>query len=293
MIADLQPYTSPEHQPFSLGESQSGALLIHGFPGTPAEMRPLAEILFNLGWQVRAPLLPGFGPDIANLNRRRQSDWISTTQQEWLALHADCQNCLLVGYSMGAALALHIASAIKPERLVLISPFWRIAGIIPHLVPVARRLAPNLRLFKNADFNDPRLRRMFATILPDADLDDPEVQNFIRTRFTLPISAMEEVLHLGRQAYRLASSIHAEGLVVQGKNDPLIRPEDTQRLIRQLGEQRTTYLEIDAGHDLLASGTLQFEQLAKAVTGFVGPGDSLLAAPTAIHLHSPSEHHRP
>jgi len=41
----LLPYNTPEHQPFTLGDGSAVALLIHGFPGTPAEVRPLAEAL--------------------------------------------------------------------------------------------------------------------------------------------------------------------------------------------------------------------------------------------------------
>ena len=40
-VEDWQPYSGPEHQRFQLGEGANGALLIHGFPGTPAEMRTL------------------------------------------------------------------------------------------------------------------------------------------------------------------------------------------------------------------------------------------------------------
>lgn len=59
----LQPYNTPEHRPFTLGEGAGAALLIHGFPGTPAEVRPLAQALSERGWKVRAPLLPGFGTE--------------------------------------------------------------------------------------------------------------------------------------------------------------------------------------------------------------------------------------
>jgi carboxylesterase len=276
VVPDLQPYTSAEHQPFCLGDGPSQALLIHGFPGTPAEMRPLGDILTRLGWHVRAPLLPGFGVDIVNLNLRRRSDWIESAVQAWHALQADNQASLIVGYSMGAALAVHIAAKFQPERLVLISPFWRAPGVVPLLVPLARFLAPNLRPFKKADFSDPRLRQMFATIVPDANLDDPQVQDFIRTRFTLPLAAMQEVLRLGRGAYRLASKIHSTTLIVQGTNDPIVRPAETRRLLKRMSKAQIAYREINAGHDLLATGTIQFSQLAEELTAFAGQDQPVL-----------------
>ncbi len=270
MGPDLQPYNTAEHQPFRIGDGACGALLIHGFPGTPAEVRPLGEMLAELGWQVRAPLLPGFGADIANLNQRRRSDWIESAAREWEALHASSETRLLLGYSMGAAVAMHLAAKLQPERLVLISPFWRAPWLVHALVPLARLLVPNLRLFKKADFNDPRLRQMFATIVPDADLDDPGVQEYIRTRFTLPLAAMQEVLRLGSGAYRLAKMIHSPTLILQGTGDPIVRPAETRRLVLRMRKAQVTYREILAGHDLLEAGSAQFEQAAREIASFAG-----------------------
>ena len=36
-------YTDPEHQPFLYDAGPSRALLIHGFLGSPRELRPLAQ----------------------------------------------------------------------------------------------------------------------------------------------------------------------------------------------------------------------------------------------------------
>ena len=43
MQTEFRPYSGPEHQPFEFGDGPNGALLIHGFPGTPAEMRAVPE----------------------------------------------------------------------------------------------------------------------------------------------------------------------------------------------------------------------------------------------------------
>jgi len=70
---ELNPFSDPSHRPFFLStnhqpsNSRPGALLIHGFPGTPAEMRPLGTWLHDQGWAAKGILLPGFGPDIFSL----------------------------------------------------------------------------------------------------------------------------------------------------------------------------------------------------------------------------------
>lgn len=272
MVSDLQPYQSAEHQPFRLGEGVHAALLIHGFPGTPAEVRPIATVLAQLGWRVSAPLLPGFGTDIVNLNQCRYSDWIDSAKREWQLLQDNTPSRLLVGYSMGAAVAMHLAAQSQPEQLVLISPFWRAPRLVSLLVPLARLVIPKLHLFKKADFNDPRLRQMFATIVPDANLDDPEVQDFIRTRFTLPLAAMQEVLHLGRSAYQLARNIQSTTLIIQGTDDPIVRTADSRCLVRRMDKAQLSYREIRAGHDLLAPESVQFAQLVEEVAAFARQG---------------------
>ena len=62
MSLTLKAYQAPEHQPFLWrGHHTAAALLIHGFPGTPAEMRPAAQALHSAGLTVQGLLLPGFG----------------------------------------------------------------------------------------------------------------------------------------------------------------------------------------------------------------------------------------
>ena len=70
-------FSGAEHAAFRLSDSRSldadkpAAVLVHGFGGTPAEMRGLAEALHRQGWTTEVPLLPGFGSDIATLTERR------------------------------------------------------------------------------------------------------------------------------------------------------------------------------------------------------------------------------
>jgi len=122
------------------------------------------------------------------------------------------------------------------------------------LLPLIRRVMPNLRPFKKANFGHPQLREQFGRILPGVDLDDPQVQQTIRDEFVLPLRALEEVIRMGRQAYRWAPRLSAQALVLQGVQDVLVRPRETRRLVRQLPAERTTYREIDAGHELLSGG---------------------------------------
>ena len=269
MALDLLPYSGPEHQPFEIGEGKTGgALLIHGFPGSPAEVRRIGDLLAAHGWRARGILLPGFGVDIPNLNLRGRRDWIQAAQAAWDALRLAYQPAVLLGYSMGGALALNLSSG-PQDRLVLAAPFWRMPGIIPILLPLIRRVMPNLRLFKKANFSDPRLREQFNHILPGVDLDDPQVRQTIQEEFVLPLRAMEEVILMGRQAYQRAPKLPAHALVLQGVQDALVRPAETRRLVRRLPAERTAYRELDAGHELLSGDGEVMAQASRLILEYL------------------------
>ena len=67
--------------PFSGKKAISAALLLHGFPGTPAEMRPLGTVLRDAGWTVHGLMLPGLGADIASLEERNFQDWSDAARE--------------------------------------------------------------------------------------------------------------------------------------------------------------------------------------------------------------------
>jgi carboxylesterase len=269
MQTEFQPYSGPEHQPFEFGDGPNGALLIHGFPGTPAEMRGIGQALGQDGWHARGPLLPGFGPDIVNLGERRRHDWLNALQDEWDALRSDRQVSALVGLSMGGALALHLAQHQPPDRLVLIAPFWRLPGFLPRLVPVLKLVMPEMRPFKDADFDDPEVRAGFERLIPDIDLDDPEVQSYLQNEITLPMAVIDEVLRLGREAYQLAKTVSVPTLVVQGRDDQMVRPHLTKTLMKRLGSQAVTYQEIAGGHELVHDHSAQTAEVTELIADFV------------------------
>lgn len=96
-------------QAFAVDGGRVGCLLLHGFTGTPAEMRPLAERLAERGYSVRAPLLPGHGSRAEDLLPKRWEDWFGAAEASWEELGAVAPRRAVAGLSMGALLALHLA----------------------------------------------------------------------------------------------------------------------------------------------------------------------------------------
>ena len=76
-----KPFGGSDHRSFFWQKSDRAALLVHGFPGTPAEMRPLGIILREAGWTVRGLMLPGLGADIEKLDQCTSQVWLDPVQQ--------------------------------------------------------------------------------------------------------------------------------------------------------------------------------------------------------------------
>lgn len=247
MAAKVAFFTGPEHQPFQLGQGPTGVLLIHGFPGTPAEMRPLGERLATAGHAAHGLLLPGFGPDIVRLGEVSSEDWLAAARAAWRDLRAAHQTAVLIGYSMGGALALRLAADDPPDGLVLLAPFWRLGGCLLRLLPLLKHVFRNVAPFRRADFNSPGVRRQLEALLPDADLDDPQVQQYLREQVRLPLSAIDDLRRLGQSARAFAPRVAGPALVLQGDADTTVPPAATRQLVSQMGRS-VTYREVPGTH---------------------------------------------
>jgi carboxylesterase len=264
----LKVFQGEQHADFLVECGEPAALLIHGFPGTPAEMRPLAPLLNSAGWTTRGLLLPGFGAQIDSLFQRTAQEWIDAAVEALRSLQASHYPVILIGYSMGAAISINVAARLQPDRLILLAPFWKFGtrgqrAIFKISKPIMRHLKP----LERANFNDPRLRRLLGQFLQDADLDDAEVRQLIR-RTKVPVDLFEQIYTLGQGAYQLAAQIDVPTLVLQGRRDPVVKPEFTRQLLQQFAAP-VEYVEIEAQHDLIDPALPEWPQLGRAVLDFV------------------------
>ncbi len=126
----------------------TGALLMHGYTATTAEVRLLGEYLHGRDYTVSGPLLPGHGTAPQDMNRCRWEDWANATETAYRQLASRCQRVFVGGESMGALLALFLASE-HPEiaGLAIYAPALRIASassallarVLYHFVPTVKK----------------------------------------------------------------------------------------------------------------------------------------------------------
>ena len=106
----MPPDVVPGAEAWSVAGGPVGALVLHGFGGTPATVRPVGEALARAGLSVAVPRLPGHGTDVADLVPRRFADWAAAAERAHRELAASCSALVVVGQSMGAALACGLAA---------------------------------------------------------------------------------------------------------------------------------------------------------------------------------------
>lgn len=231
----IEYFQSPVFQPFALlnegkDPERVGILLVHGFTGTPADMRPLASSLHALGADCHVMMHLGMANDIENLPTTTAAMWRESALAEWERVRDRYSRTILVGYSMGGAAAIQMAAASAPDLLVLLAPFVKINDRRAMLLPFAKRVIPDIQFFSNVDFDRQTVRDWFQIAVPGLDIDDPEVRRKVKDESGIPPPVINELRKFGATAWSRAGDVHCPVVILQGHEDRVVHPRDTRRL---------------------------------------------------------------
>src|SRR4030095_16278325 len=117
------PQIIPTAEPFFfLGDtSKPACLLIHGFTGTPKEMRRMGEFLNQKGYTCLGIRLAGHATDPEDMIRSRWTDWVASVEDGYQLLRGVNVNIFLVGLSMGGILSLLMSTRLSVKGVVAMS----------------------------------------------------------------------------------------------------------------------------------------------------------------------------
>ena len=99
----------PGAEPFARDGGPIGAVVLHGFTGTPASVRDWGIALADAGLAVTVPRLPGHGTRWQDMARTQWSDWYGEAERAFDELRSCCAEVFVCGLSMGGTLALRLA----------------------------------------------------------------------------------------------------------------------------------------------------------------------------------------
>lgn len=252
-----QPHLDPSS--FYLFGGPIGVLLLHGFTGAPTEMRLLGDDLHQRGMTISAPLLPGHGTTVEEMNRSRWRDWTDCAEQALAELRRRCSLVFVGGLSMGSLLTLYLAAQ-HPD------------------LPGAMVYAPALKI---ADWRLPmtHVMKYFIRSIPKGDsyyqdFTSPSAVQHIWSYEANPVAAGAELDSLRRTVQRLLPQITCPLLIVHSTLDPTIRLDSAQAIVDGVSTPpaETTLLILhNSGHNLLVDSEWQTvaEQTARFIFGCV------------------------
>ncbi|MFZ2013308.1 MAG: alpha/beta fold hydrolase [Nocardioides sp.] len=144
--APTDPIALPA-RPELTGGRPVGVLLVHGFTGSPASMKPWGRALNDLGYAVEVPRLPGHGTKWQDLNQVSWTDWYAEAEAAFDRLSATCDSVVVGGLSMGGSVVLRLAEE-RGDRvagIVLVNPFVSTNRRELVALPVLKHLVPGLK----------------------------------------------------------------------------------------------------------------------------------------------------
>jgi carboxylesterase len=216
----------PPAEAFALGDGPDVCLLLHGFTGSPAEVRPLGEALARAGIRSLGPLLPGHGTNPEDLFTTTHAELVQAAESALLGLRGS-RRVFLCGLSAGALLAIHLASR-----------SWLREGL-PDLTAMAL-LAPAVEFSGATWLYAEVLGRLPAlpVLLSKGARDISEVDDREReaTAYSaVPMRWGRELRELSAAAQKLAPRVRIPTIILQGGKDRTVSVAGARKLSRMLG----------------------------------------------------------
>jgi len=153
-------------EPFFLlgAPSKPACLLIHGFTGTPKEMRWMGEYLNQQGYTCLGVRLAGHATNPEDMIRSRWTDWVASVEDGYHLLCGVTDDIFLIGLSMGGVLSLLMSTqlAVKgvivmstPSRLPTDYPIWllKLVSLVMRYRPKSQE-PPGSGWFDKAAYKD-------------------------------------------------------------------------------------------------------------------------------------------
>ncbi|MER1999405.1 MAG: alpha/beta fold hydrolase [Lysinibacillus sp.] len=214
---------------------KTGVLLLHGFSGGPYEVKPLATFLSeHTDWQIEVPTLSGHGePEELNIEGYTAFDWLSDAEYSFNKLQREVDRVIVIGFSMGGVLALHLASKYYVEKVVLLSAAMKYVAL-------------------------PQLAKDIWSIAKEArtqGLENSEL--FKRYQFKIknvPANATIQFMKVVGTVRKEMNDVKAPVYIVQGAQDGIVPQKTAFQLFEQLpSKEKWLYISESGKHHICFS----------------------------------------
>ncbi|MFH1539500.1 MAG: alpha/beta fold hydrolase [bacterium] len=226
-------------EPFFEERGEVGCLLLHGFTGTPREMRMLGDYLAERDITVSAPRICGHCTTPQDLNTTRWPDWYRDAEAALADLRKKCKTVFVAGLSMGGLQTLHLGTH-YPD----------IPGIIPLAAPVFVRHW-KLALFMPLMRSTPLLKVYRYDKGIGDDLKDPEaLKDHISYKRT-PTACVLSIVDYMRHVREDLPAIRMPVLVIQARQDHTVHPENANEIYNSVGSADKELVWLDNSYHVI------------------------------------------
>jgi carboxylesterase len=254
----------PTAEPFFLpGQSgQPGCLLIHGFTGTPKEMRWIGEYLNEQGYTCLGVRLTGHATRPEDMIRSRYTDWTASVEDGYYLLQDALSRSkgeaggriYLIGLSMGGDLSLLMSARLDVAGVVAMSTPYRIPVEVP------------IWLIK--------LLSKFVLYQPKSD-EAPGASWFDKGAYASHISYPQNPVRSVAELKRLVAKmrvalpeIKVPVLLIHSKDDDYVLPENMEHIYADLKTPDKTKLYITGSNHVVTRDAAR-EQVFEAAAAFI------------------------
>ncbi len=226
-------------EPFFLPGSRIGVLLVHGFTGTPKEMRWMGDYLNReLGYTCLGVRLAGHATRPKDMVRSLWTDWTASVEDGFNLLCGAADNIYLVGLSMGGVLSLLMSTRLDQ----------RVKGVMVISTPYAmpdEHPAWQIKLYS-----------YFKTYLPKTK-GEPGAGWFDKESYKEHISYPLNPIRSAAELKVLLDKMHAAlpkvtvpVMLVHSKDDTYVVPENMERIYAGLvnASDKTKQYVTGSGH---------------------------------------------
>jgi carboxylesterase len=242
---------------FTLGppsaEAAASVLLIHGFTGSPWEVRPLGEALAARGFHVHGLRLPGHGIGPEGMAWVTWRDWEEAADQALQAL-LGARSLFVAGLSMGGLLGMLLAARYpaKVKGLALMAPVVSLRGL-------DGRLLRRMRWLNLAELTGLWVKKTTT------DLDDAEARADAPILPKWPLARLYDLFTIQDHARQAVPEVKCPALVAAAENDHVVDFASLERLAAELPQAKLLRLRQgfhilprDKDRAVLADGVCRF-----------------------------------